>query len=222
MQNICSRREAERWLSAGRIRVNGEIVDVMGTTIDPDLDRVTIDGPKEGLATTYHYIAFNKPFGIVSNLPVGNEQEIRDFLPPSLSGLSTIGRLDKDSEGLILLTDDGVFAKLALGQTHEREYEVIVDGEFNQGMARRLEEGMIILGEYTLPVRIKHLGPDHFLMKMREGKNRQIRRMVAKVGLNVLKLVRRRYGTIVLDDIPPGKFRHLTPGEIVSIRESQF
>lgn len=215
-RNICSRREAERWLVAGRIRINGNVVTELGTLIDPAKDQVSIDAAPTEHAQ-YRYIAFHKPVGIVSNLPGDSEQQITDLLPPSHSHLNTIGRLDKDSEGLILLTDDGVFAKHALASRHDREYVVTVSGEFTLGMARRIEEGVMLFGQKTRKSRIEILDPHRFLIRMNEGKNRQIRRMVTKLGLSVIRLIRVRYGAIRLGHIEPGRYRDLAHYEIDAI-----
>ncbi len=214
-QDWCSRREAERLIEAGCVYLNGRPVTEMGMMIDPLVDRVEI---RRRQSTALQYIAFHKPVGIVSNLPQGNEIEIVALLPPHLAHLSTIGRLDKESEGLILLSDDGVFAKHALSHHHAREYHVTVDIPFTGGMAQRLEGGVMVLGQRTAPVSIQRLDDYSFLIRMREGKNRQIRRMVQKVGASVVRLMRLQYGIINLGDLAPGEFRCLTPGEVASIR----
>ncbi|NDC82711.1 rRNA pseudouridine synthase [bacterium] len=211
--NICSRREAERWLAEGRIQINGVIVTTPGTMIEPGVDQIVVESSRQP-NTIKRTIAFHKPKGIVSNLPVNGEKEITDLLPKEYNGLHTIGRLDKESEGLILLTNDGVLAKQALSTQHLREYIVTVAGEFTQGMADRLEDGMLILGEKTRPTHIRILDRNRFLICLDEGKNRQIRRMVAKVGLVVVRLKRVKYGHIMLGHLDSGRYRSLTPEEL--------
>jgi len=218
--NICSRREAERWLLEGRIRINGEVVTQLGTMIDPDRDQLSIDAPEKA-APIRRYIAFHKPAGIVSNLPTAGERDIRSLLPKEYASVSTIGRLDKDSEGVILLTDDGVFAKQALNSQHEREYVVTVSGHFSGGMAERLEEGVQIFGEKTRRTKIEILDSNRFIIHMNEGKNRQIRRMITKVGLSVIRLIRTKYGPIRLGHLEPGRYRELAPYEIEAIRNNR-
>lgn len=211
--NLLSRRETEAYILKGWIQVNGKVVTELGTKIDPNVDEVTLMPEGQAALKSYTYIAFFKPVGIVSNCPVEGERQITDILPPEFSHLSTIGRLDKDSEGLILLTDDGLFAKAALGSAHEREYLVRVNGNFTPSMAERLEEGVYILGAETRPVRIKRLDDQCFLMEMTEGKNRQIRRMIQKVGLHVVRLKRLRFGNVRLGDLQKGEYRPLTKFE---------
>ena len=218
--DMCSRREAERWLIAGRIRINGKIVTELGTMIDPDRDQLSIETPEKA-TPVYKYIAFHKPVGIVSNLPTKGERDIRNLLPAEYSKLHTIGRLDKDSEGLILLTDDGVFAKHALAAQHEREYVVTVSGEFTGGMAERIEEGVTIFGKKTKRSMIEMLESNRFIIRMNEGKNRQIRRMITKLGLAVIRLIRVRYGQIPLSHLEPGHYRNLAQYEIDGIRNPE-
>lgn len=212
-QNILSRREAELYMQRGWIRVNGHVVTELGTKIDPNRDRVEVVPEGQKALQSYVYLAFFKPVGIVSNCPAEGERQVTDLLPPHLAHVSTIGRLDKDSEGLILLTDDGLFAKAALNSMHEREYLVRVNGVFTPAMAERLEEGVTMLGTETKPVRITRLDEQCFLIVMSEGKNRQIRRMVQKVGLQVVRLKRLRFGNVKLGDLAKGDYRPLRLAE---------
>ncbi len=218
-QNILSRRKTEEYLQKGWIKVNGEVVTQLGYLIDPETDVITLGEPILEKKAAYTYLAFNKPRGIVSNCPDPSETEIRDLLPPRYRHLSTIGRLDKESEGLILLTDDGIFAKHLLTHPHEREYLVGVNAEFTQEMAATLEAGVVIESYQTLPVQIKILEPNCFMIRMKEGKNRQIRRMVRTVGLTVTRLKRFRFGTVRLDRLEKGTFRPLTSVEKAALQK---
>ena len=208
-QGLCSRREAERHIVAGRVRVNGNVITELGTKINPDTDNIELD-----TSTTQHsYIAFNKPRGIMSNCPEPHQQEILDLLPTKFQDLSTIGRLDRDSEGIILLTNDGRFAKYYLDaeEPHERVYLVWLNAPLSPGQKQRLEEGVLLSGQETKPLQIEILDDAYISITMCEGKNRQIRRMVQKVDLDVLRLQRIRFDTYKLDDLEPGEYRNITP-----------
>ena len=135
-KGLCSRREAERHIENGRVKVNGQQVTVSGTPVDPENDLIELD-----LASVKHTtIAFHKPRGIMSNCPQPGQKEIRDLLPKHLRDLSTIGRLDRDSEGIILLTNDGRVAKyyLAAEKPHERSYHVWIDAPLHIGQKNDL------------------------------------------------------------------------------------
>ncbi len=213
-QGICSRRKGETYILEGKVKVNGITVTELGVKIDPDRDIVELD---PSISTTKHtYIAFFKPRGIVTNCPVDGEQDIRSLLPKNLAHVHSIGRLDKDSEGLILLTDDGIFAKKLLDPNHPfpKDYLVWVNATFTQEMADKLEDGITIFGRKTKPCQIKILDECYFKIILNEGKNRQIRRMVQEVDRFVVRLKRVCYGPIRLDKLPRGEFRHLTSHEI--------
>ncbi|NBV42439.1 rRNA pseudouridine synthase [bacterium] len=208
-RNILSRRKAEEYLVKGWITVNGKVVTQLGTTIDPEWDRVQVNPPIETSQNRYRYIVFYKPKGVVSNLPAPGERQITDLLPKSLRHLSTIGRLDKDSEGLILLTDDGVFAKKMLSSDHERAYVVRANAPITDSMIERIEDGMIILGSETQRVYVNRIDQQTIEMRLWEGRNRQIRRMLAKLGLVVVRLKRISYGPLTLGDLQKGEFREI-------------
>jgi len=213
LKNILSRRKAEEYLQKGWIKVNGEVVTELGTKIDPDRDIITLVDEARVHQKNTVTIVFYKPVGIVSNCPEPGQQQITDLLPKQFAELHTIGRLDKDSEGLILLTDDGVLAKNLLSHEHVREYSVRVDKPVTQDMIERLESGVMVDGRWTLPTTITMLTPLTFIIRLNEGRNRQIRRMAEDVGLCVLHLKRFRFGPIVLGDLNKGECRLLTPQE---------
>eukprot|EP01047_Picozoa_sp_COSAG01_P002332 COSAG01_NODE_61_length_29729_cov_196.711779_18_plen_230_part_00 len=215
-QGILSRREAERYMQKGWIQVNGEVVTELGRQIDPAIDKVTVHAPDTVKKETL--LAFHKPVGVVTHCPQDGEYEIRDLLPAQYQHLAPIGRLDKASEGLILLTDNGIWAReLLQGKpAHVRVYEVDVDQELTQGQLKKCEEGLMLFGQKTLPLTIAFLQvvDDHayrYRWEMKEGKNRQIRRMIQKVGAGVLRLKRVAYGAYDLDDLACGDVR-LLPG----------
>ena len=210
-QGICSRRKAEVYIQKGWVKVNGETVRVLGTTIDPDRDTVTVSEQVKKEVANQQYVALYKPRGIVTNLPQGREKEIRDILPAELKKLSAVGRLDKESEGLILLTDDGVFTKqlLQANPPHERTYHVTIDMPLNAGIVNQFEKGMRLFGGTTKPIKVDRVGDLTYSLTMIEGKNRQIRRMMQKVGRTVLALKRIQYGPYTLSELKlkPGQFK---------------
>jgi pseudouridine synthase len=214
-KNILSRRKTEEYLIKGLIKVNGKVVTELGFQIDPEKDEVELDKSVEEVRSNYIYLAFNKPKGISTNCPQENEREIIELLPPKYKHLNSIGRLDKDSEGLILLTDDGIFAKSILNAEypHEREYEVWIDIEMTPKMQTKLENGITLFDKKTLPTKIKQLGFRHFKIILREGKNRQIRRMLQKVGASVVNLKRIRFGSMELGNLRTGQFKEFNPKE---------
>ena len=210
-QNLLSRRKAEEYLQKGWIKVNGQVVSELGLKIDPEQDSIELAPEIQNIKQNYTTIAFHKPRGILTNQASPGEKEIRDFLPQELKHLNSIGRLDKDSEGLILLTDDGVFAKSILNtkQPHEREYLVTIDIVLTKDMQLKLENGVVILKTRTKSCQITRVSQKTFKIILTEGKNRQIRRMVNVVGANVLQLKRIRFGDIRLSAIQPGKYKVL-------------
>lgn len=216
---VCSRRKAELYIQKGWVKVNGETVRVLGTTIDPDRDQVTLSDKVQKERLSYQYVALYKPRGIVTNLPQGKEREIRDILPDKYKRLSAIGRLDKESEGLILLTDDGVFTKKLLQgkPPHKRVYHVTLDMPLNRVILAKFEKGMPLFGKTTQPVVIDRLGDLVYSLTMIEGKNRQIRRMMQKVGRTVLELKRVQYGPYSLNDLKlrPGQFKPIKVKEFI-------
>ena len=205
-QNIASRREAERYIQKGLVRVNGEVVTALGTKVNPAYDQVDVNTTGEESKTI---LAYYKPRGVVTNCPQDGEVEITDKLPPKYQKLNSIGRLDKDSEGLILMTDDGVFAKNCLQSSspHERVYEVKVSKALTPEMRQQIEDGMPLKEGVTLPTKLKIISDRHFLITLKEGKNRQIRRMIQKVGSGVIFLKRLSFGPYKLGDLKPNQWR---------------
>ena len=215
-QGILSRRTAEKYIKKGWIKVNGTTVTEMGLKIDPETDRVELVEAAQEIASTHLYLAFHKPRGIVTNCPTPNEKEIKDLLPKSLQHVFAIGRLDKESEGLILLTSDGIFAKNCLQSNppHTRTYEVTIQHPLTDIQKGKLETGMTLFGKKTKPLTIEFIAPKTFKMTMIEGKNRQIRRMLQKVGHRVVKLKRLSFAHISLGKIKLGQFQKLTEKDI--------
>jgi pseudouridine synthase len=208
---ICSRRKGEEYIKAGWVKVNGKIVTELGVKVDPERDAVEVDRDAIRSDTAPIYIALNKPRGYVSSCRQQNEQIVLDLLDIS-DRVYPIGRLDKDSTGLLLLTNDGhLHHRLSHPSfNHEREYEVTVATPLPEGALRKLAKGLPMMGTRTRPARVKRISTRRFGIVLREGKNRQIRRMVRKVGNQVTHLKRIRIANIKLGNLPSGRWRHLT------------
>ena len=212
---VCSRRKGEVLIAEGRVQVNGEMVTVPGTKIDPDIDRVAVDGRRVVVDARRIYLALHKPEGVVTSCEQKNIPVVTDLVDLE-ARVYPIGRLDKDSTGLVLLTNDGPLHHRLLHPSfdHEKEYDVTVARPIPEGALRRLAEGMPLMGTRTRPARVTPLSASRFKIVLQEGKNRQIRRMVRKLGHKVLHLHRVRVANIRLGDLKPGQWRHLTPEEV--------
>ncbi|WP_028609521.1 23S rRNA pseudouridine(2604) synthase RluF [Paenibacillus harenae] len=209
---FCSRREADKLVDSGRVTINGAVAQ-LGSQAELE-DDVRVDGKRIGEQRHHVYIALNKPVGITSTTELHVKGNIVDFVGHS-ERIFPIGRLDKDSEGLILLTNDGDIVNPILRSEgkHEKEYLVTVDrpvtAEFLKGMA----SGVHILGSMTLPCVITRVTDRVFRIILTEGRNRQIRRMCEAFGYHVRKLQRQRIMNIHLGGLPVGKWRDLTEEE---------
>ncbi len=215
-RGLCSRREADAWIAAGRVTVNGAVA-TLGTRVAPG-DEVALDGQPVGQPKGHVYIALNKPLGVECTTDTRVPHNIVEFVAHT-ERVFPIGRLDKDSEGLILLTNDGdcVNRLLRVEHRHEKEYLVTVDrpvtDEFLDGMAR----GVRILGRTTAPARVERAGKNLFRIVLTQGLNRQIRRMCDAFGYTVRRLVRTRFVNIRLEGIEPGRWRNLTAAELAGL-----
>lgn len=211
---VCSRRAGERHIQAGRVNVNGVPVTTLGTQVDPSVDRVIFDGQPVTLVTDHLYIALHKPLGYVSSCRHGGERVVTDLvdLPQRLF---PVGRLDKDSTGLILLTNDGpVHHHLSHPSfDHQKAYQVTADRTLGNGELGKLARGLPLDGRQTRRAQVKRLGARRFQIILQEGRNRQIRRMVQFIGAQVVTLHRTRVAHIRLGDLASGRWRHLTSGE---------
>ena len=211
---VCSRRKAEDLIRAGRVFVNGRVAAELGARIDPRTDRVTVDGqivrPPEKLI----YIALNKPRGYVCSCRHPGKDIVLDLVNVP-ERIYPVGRLDKDSTGLLLLTNDGrMHLKLSHPSfDHEKEYDVLVARPLSDGALRRMAEGMPILNTRTRPAEVRRLGERRFRIVLKEGRNRQIRRMVSRLGNEVVDLKRIRVAHIRLGRLAEGAWRYLTDAE---------
>jgi pseudouridine synthase len=226
---LASRREAERWILEGRVTVNGTVVRQLGTQADPAKDSIKVDGKRVRLAATPAYYALHKPPGIITTI---HDPEKRPDLSPILARLGEkkrlfpVGRLDFNSSGLLLLTNDGELAQRLMHPRFgvKKTYRVKLSecpGEQDLAAIRkgiRLEDGM------TAPARVKileKLKKNAWVeIEIHEGRNRQVRRMFAALGFFVEKLIRTRVGAISLGALAPGEVRPLLPAEIKALKQA--
>jgi 23S rRNA pseudouridine2604 synthase len=229
-RGLCSRREADRYIERGLVIVDGVRISELGTKISPD---AKIELTQEGLARqqTQVTILLHKPVGYVS----GQAEDVykpattlinassrwnldkskRKFNPTQLKGLEPAGRLDIDSTGLLVLTQDGRIAKTIIGETSEvdKEYLVRVTGTLSEGGLKLLNHGLSLDGKKLKPAQVSWQNEDQLKFILHEGKKRQIRRMCELVGLKVVGLKRIRIGKVMLGNLPPGQWRYLKDDE---------
>ena len=226
---IASRRAAERLMQEGRVTVNGRVVTTLGTRADPARDAVRVDGRRVGQARRLRYILLNKPRGVVTtrNDPQ-RRRTVLDLLPRVREYVYPVGRLDYDSEGLLLVTNDGNLAASLMHPRHglERVYEALVEGVPGAASLRRLRAGVPLDGRRTAPVEVRLLGGHRtrnedqarLEITLREGRNRQVRRMLAVVGHTVRRLRRVQFGPLRDGRLQAGGHRELSRRELAALR----
>jgi len=209
---VCSRREADAWIEAGRVTINGAPA-TLGTKVGEN-DRVCVDGRELGRARQHVYIALNKPVGITCTTERHIAGNIVDFVKHR-ERIFPIGRLDKDSEGLILLTNNGDIVNeiLRVENEHEKEYLVTVDRPVTSIFLSGMASGVRILGTVTKPCRVTRVAPATFKIVLTQGLNRQIRRMCSFFGYKVVRLQRTRIINITLEGLKVGQWRELSATE---------
>jgi 23S rRNA pseudouridine2604 synthase len=227
---LCSRREADEYIERGWVKVDGIVVDVLGSRILPS-QSITLERQATEAQARRATILLHKPVGYVSGqaedgykpaavLVTSASQYAADrsgmrFAPALLRGLAPAGRLDIDSTGLLVLTQDGRIARQLIGEDSriEKEYLVRVEGDLSPEYLARLNHGLVLDGKPLKPARVDWQNRDQLRFVLREGKKRQIRRMCEVVGLRVAGLKRVRIGRVMLGDLPEGKWRFLATGE---------
>lgn len=224
---LCSRRTGEEWLRQGRVCVNGRPAS-LGDSADPDLDRIEVDGVPIPSAPPAVYLMLNKPRGYVTTL---SDEQGRPTAAQLVADCGRrvfpVGRLDMDSEGLLLFTNDGALMQSMIHPSHEvdKVYVVTVSGKLS-GAAEQLAAMKQLDGEPIRPAAVEEISASDrsavLHITIHEGKNRQIRRMCRNVGLEVHQLKRIQEGSIKLGDLNPGKWRYLTDTEIKEIKGSEF
>ena len=229
-QGLCSRREADAYIERGWVFVNGERVTELGTRVDPS-SKITLNKAAQASQLARVTILLNKPIGYVSGQAeqgykpaaslIKAESQVRGdlarerFTPMHLRGLAPAGRLDIDSQGLLVLTQDGRIAKQLIGENSavDKEYLVRVKGGLSKAGLALLNHGLSLDGEALRPAKVGWLNQDQLRFVLRQGKKRQIRRMCELVGLEVVGLKRIRIGRVKLGDLPVGQWRYLREEE---------
>lgn len=221
---ISSRRAAETLITSGRVAVNGTVVTALGSKADPAVDTITLDDKPVTVQKIRIYILLNKPAGYVTTLsdPEGRPI-VSDIIKDIPERLFPVGRLDFNTEGLLLLTNDGEWANRLAHPSHEvvKEYLVKVRGEITLETITKLANGIKLADGWTAPAKVelvKSVGKNSWLsISIHEGRYRQVRRMCEAAGLLVARLTRTKYGNLQIGTLKPGDYRHLTPGEVLSL-----
>jgi 23S rRNA pseudouridine2605 synthase/23S rRNA pseudouridine2604 synthase len=218
---ICSRRKGEEYIKAGFVRVNNNVVTELGEKVDPQKDRVEFKGKVVDVKSDPIYIALNKPKGYVTSSLQAGDKIVIDLIDIK-ERIYPIGRLDKDTSGLLILTNDGSLHHQLSHPSfdHEKEYDVTVVRPIPEGALRSIAKGMPMMGTKTRPAEIERINSRRFRIVLREGKNRQIRRMVRKVGNHVARLKRVRVSNIKLERLAEGTWRYLTEKEKKELLDS--
>ncbi len=221
---VASRRKAEQLISRGAVSVDGRTITEMGCKIDPKRQEVRYQGRLIKPKTKWTYILLNKPKGYVTTM---SDPQGRPIVTSLLKDLDTrlfpVGRLDIDSEGALLLTDDGALAHKILHPSHEstKTYEVVVKGIVSQGKIRKLEQGIEIEGKKTWPAKISQVKKQgsacRLEISIHEGRKRQVRRMFEAIGHPVINLKRTAYGKLQLGSLKSGAYRFLTPEDMKKV-----
>jgi pseudouridine synthase len=221
-EGICSRREAEELIRRGLISVNGTVMREMGIQVDPAVDKIEVTGKaKQELASKTTLILY-KPRDITSSRMRNEGKTVYDLFP-QFQKLDIVGRLDRASEGLLMLSNDGAVARAVTGDHHgtEKEYTVSVREETNAGRLKSLEPGIELEDGLTLPCKTQLLDKHTFRIILREGRKHQIRRMCEYLHLTVVQLKRIRIGPIALGNLRSGTWRACTPAEVQALKSSR-
>lgn len=224
---VASRRKSEDLIRQGRVTVNGRVVTELGTKVDPARDEVRVNGRPVQLSSGHIYVMLNKPQGVISAMKDRRGRRALGDLVSLPQRLYPVGRLDLDSEGLILLTDDGELANLLTHPRyeHEKEYEVLVNGEPTEETLNAWRQGILLEGKVTAPARVEVLSRPSRVRSagtwlrivMHEGRKRQIRRVAELLGHPARELKRVRLGPLELGLLEPGHWRYLTAKEVRSL-----
>jgi 23S rRNA pseudouridine2605 synthase len=224
---IASRRKCEEYITAGRVIVNDEPVTELGFKVDPDKDVIKVDG-KPIKQEKKVYILFNKPKGVITSVqdPEGR-RVVTDYLEDVKERVYPVGRLDYDTEGLLLLTNDGEFANLLTHPKHEmpKTYHATVSGVPHDTLLDKLRQGVQLEDGMTAPAQVEYqdVNPDRkesiIAITIHEGRNRQVRRMFESIGFPVKRLRRVSYGPITLMGVPRGKFIRLRPDQVNDLKQ---
>ena len=222
---IASRRESETIIADGRVAVNGTVVTELGTKADPETDTITVDGKPLTIDEKRVYLLLYKPVGYMTTM---KDPEGRPIVTDLLKGIKErvypIGRLDYNTEGLLLLTNDGALANILMHPSHEvdKGYLVRVSGQVSPVQIKKLSEGVKLEDGMTAPAKVLPFSESEqnswISITIHEGRYRQVRRMCEAVGLNVVRLKRSRYDFLEIGEMKPGEFRFLEPEEVAKLR----
>ncbi len=222
---IASRRAADQLILEGRVSVDGEVITELGNKFDPEICDIKVDGESLFISKSKTYLAFHKPAGVISTMsdPEGRSN-LGDFFKDRKDRLYHVGRLDKDSEGLILLTNDGELAHRATHPSYglEKRYLVEIEGEFNKQLSDQLLQGVRLEDGLARAVKVIHaraVSRNHHWVEItiHEGRYHIIRRLIESLGLKVLRLIRLDFGPISLGDMKPGRHRVLNSQEMTNL-----
>ncbi len=222
---VASRRRAEQMILDGKVMVNGQTVREMGIQVDEEKDRVLVEGVPVHPEAEKHYIAYNKPIGEVTTVsdPEGRSTVMDKFRDYPVR-LFPVGRLDFDSEGLLLLTNDGDLMNRLLHPSHEvkKVYLIKASNQVSEEEIRQLRSGVMLDGRLTSPAQVRLIRREAFdtvlLVSIHEGRNRQVRKMLEAVHHQVVQLRRVEFGPIALRDLPLGQWRHLSREEVEKLK----
>ncbi|WP_438445559.1 pseudouridine synthase [Gorillibacterium sp. sgz5001074] len=224
---IASRRKCEEYITSGRVMVNDVLVTELGTKVDPTVDVILVDG-RPIRSQSKIYLMLNKPKGVITSAkdPEGRKV-VTDFLPGVKERVYPVGRLDYDTEGLLILTNDGEFANLLTHPKHHipRTYHATVKGNIHGNVLDKLKAGVKLEDGMTAPAEVDYhdINPDKnetvVTITIFEGRNRQVRRMFEAVNHPVIRLKRVMFGSLGLTGLPRGKYRKLLPAEVKALRE---
>jgi len=218
---VASRRAADAIIAEGRVTVNGRPVETIGMDVNPDADEVAVDGALLSFPGNNVYIMLNKPAGVLSTCQDDRGRKtVLDLVNGVEQRLFPVGRLDYDTEGLLLLTNDGSFAYRCTHPKHEldKTYMAVVHGRLDEGAIKHLQSGIMLDGIKTAPAKIEMLDRNtssyRLNITIHEGRNRQVKRMFEAVGAHVMELKRVAFGKLTLGDLPTGHWRYMTESEL--------
>lgn len=216
---VCSRRKADELISLKKVIVNGNIVEDFGMQVDENQDEVIVDGKKIALENKNIYLMLNKPVGYVTTNDEQMGRKCTNDLIHESSRVFPVGRLDMNSEGLLLLTNDGNFSNRLMHPSKkvEKVYIAKLNRKITDEKIELLKNGVDIGDYITKPAKVQKIASNAIKITISEGKNRQVRRMCEAVGLKVIKLERIKIGNLELGNLPKGKYRHLTKQEVKNI-----
>lgn len=222
---IASRRAADQLILEGRVSVDGQVVLELGSKFDPEISDIKVDGESLNVNKSKTYLAFHKPAGVISTMsdPEGRSN-LGDYFKDRKDRLYHVGRLDKDSEGLILLTNDGELAHRATHPSYglEKRYLVEIEGEFNKQLSDQLLQGVRLEDGLARAVKVVHaraVSKNHHWVEItiHEGRYHIIRRLIESLGLKVMRLIRLDFGPITLGEMKPGRHRVLNSQEMTNL-----